>query len=509
MLIQIALILGAFAQDPTLEQVAKDLKDPDRQVRHAAVNGLLRFDARQRVPLVLPLLRDADGGVRAAAVYVAASSGGAAVADDLLPLVKDPDSQVRRIASYQLGALRIQKAIPSLLELMDGDETDADSARFALAHLKTPESVAALLTRLRGDDLRRRNRALDALVDMKAREAIPDFVKLLADPGDLSRHATWALEVLDAKEAIPDVIRLAEHRTPAVRVRALDLLGRLGTPEQVAPPTRLRLLDPEKEVRRAAAAMLRRLRSPESAKALSVLLGDPDEGVRLEVVLALGALDAKDHSAQVRPSLEDRDAEVRGQAARTLARLGDRDAIGAIARLLQDADPGVRAAAIESLGRLGAVERAADVAAGIDDPEDAVRDAAARWACVLGSDRGVPRLLEQGTGLWPLNALARKDAWIRWSRPGFGPRGFNLPGPEALEAMAEAAGDSFAALPPAAADWHTGRLCEDQAGWITLGEELHAFVVEKGFEAVLGPDGVRLLPREKALESRRAWWKAR
>jgi HEAT repeat protein len=94
----------------------------DEESRCQACEAILRIDAERGLALVLPLLRDADLGVRWFACECIAGLGGARAVPSLRAVLQtDEDAQVRGTAARGLGWQGGPEVIPMLLQVMATD----------------------------------------------------------------------------------------------------------------------------------------------------------------------------------------------------------------------------------------------------------------------------------------------------------------------------------------------------------------------------------------------------
>jgi HEAT repeat protein len=212
-------------------------------------------------------------------------------------------------------------------------------------------------------------------------EAVPPLVKALGDSDpDVGGAATYALGVLriEPKVLIAALESSVKNPAPGVRARVATALRKGGS--LAIPPLRTALADKEANVRRQAVLSLEVVvaRSPDLAK---------------EVLPAL-AKAIKDDSPPIRVDL-----------ARTLSRCGS-EALTPLLRLADDPDARVRAHALAGLVRLKPpVEKVLPILAkkAKSDPESTVRQSALQTLGWLGKE-GVPAAIA---------ALADKDPSVQ------------------------------------------------------------------------------------------------
>jgi HEAT repeat protein/lysophospholipase L1-like esterase len=303
------LIEGASAEgagpapaESTVPALLAALQDarPTVRARSAWALGQKGSEARAARGALIPLLNDADPGVRWRASEAVAALGvdresclsplsevlqqrtspGRAQAARLLgrlggearivvPLLVDalldPREEVRSQAAVALGAVgpAARSAIPALVAAF-GDATIRWQVADALATVgpDAPEAQAALTRGLSDPSSSVRWRSASALD--AAQTLPPDTVAALAaaaarDPSENVRLA--ALKALAASLRSPDAIVLGALRDPdaRIRIKAIDIVSRLGTSEAIAALEPL-AADPEPEVRDAALRVLRKLK---------------------------------------------------------------------------------------------------------------------------------------------------------------------------------------------------------------------------------------------------------
>ncbi|GGK37953.1 hypothetical protein GCM10010124_33500 [Pilimelia terevasa] len=193
--------------------------------------------------------------------------------------LRDPDADVRAAAVRALGHVGDPAAVAPLLAALTGRArlpailvADALSALDAAAE---PEIVAAIG---HADPLVRMT-VLDALRVRRAVTAARAAVAVLdGDPvPDVRRVAATALGVLGGRSAVPPLVEVASSgAAPPLRAAAAVALGELGA--RAAVPALVRLLaDPGYEVASAAAESLARL-EPDGVRALRVAAGTDGPG---------------------------------------------------------------------------------------------------------------------------------------------------------------------------------------------------------------------------------------
>lgn len=317
------------------------------------------------VPLkkLLRLLQaDRPAEVRAAAVLVLAELGlrDAESAAEVAELLHDPDSSVRTAALEAAGRLRIEKALPSLLERITQGGEEARLAAEAAAQLgaKAVKALQDLMPKI-APGLRRYVAAALSSSGSAAAEAAGAAVLLDKDP----QLAAAAASAIIAK--IPTL--------PADRKSSLadELIALASDRKHPLPPAS------ELPVVRVLAA----LNSPAAADVLWPRVLPPHASeVRILALQAVGGWvekPSKEQWAKLFACAADPDFRVAAPALMVLNRLPSADKqIGDWVKLLNAPDTATRRLAIEKVGDRDTAEVAAGLLAQLEHPDRGLRDAA-------------------------------------------------------------------------------------------------------------------------------------
>jgi HEAT repeat protein len=154
---------------------------------------------------LLALLDHEDTRLRATALAALASLKDREAVEGILPLLGDPTERIRRTAAISLGKIGDVRAVPALAPLLaDPLFTVRDPVARALAGMGA-EGLAALREALAHEDFKVRGLAAEALGRVSDPGVVPDLIPLLRDPSG------------------------------PVRAYAAEVLGKLGSPESMAP----------------------------------------------------------------------------------------------------------------------------------------------------------------------------------------------------------------------------------------------------------------------------------
>ena len=282
------------------------------------------------------------------------------------------------------------RAINALVRLLEvGDEADRCYACRALGVVGSPESVPALLERLRDEDV-------DVCVD--AAEA-------LGRVGD----STAVPALLDSLQNDPD---------GEVKTAVLEALGRLGVNDvheallgvAARRPEHMLFDDSDSwdawwDMQLKAVEVLGRMRVARAAPVLEHILDD-EEGQDIDsAVLKSLALLGQEGEKRLARRLTEGDVRGRRRAAAALAHARTPSAVEMLGRAMLDRAPEVRVAAVEALGRVRAARYLPAIALLHRDGDPQVRAAAARTATDLAAEAD-----ENALPVTELGALAADPA---------------------------------------------------------------------------------------------------
>jgi cyclophilin family peptidyl-prolyl cis-trans isomerase/HEAT repeat protein len=232
---------------------------------------------------------------------------------DLQTLLADPGSQVRRRAALATGRIGDERAVTSLIALLqkDNDQGVRAMAAFGLGEIESASATEALISKLaeRNESQEVRARTIEALGKIAA--ALPKTDATHAR--SIGQAILSELEFQAGRRSAPDHDVILLGLTAALRSR------------------------PEKP-----------------GKVLAQFLGYSDPRIRADAANTLTRLKLNDGNEELRKILkDDPDAIVRANAARVLGATEDKTAFdGLLDRATKDADLRVRASAIRALGSL-------------------------------------------------------------------------------------------------------------------------------------------------------------
>jgi HEAT repeat protein len=212
-----------------LPALMEALKEKNNNVRVNVIYALqqMNVDAKTVKPLLLPLLKEEEAGVRQAAVQ-GLGRFRAEVLDDLLGLVDDKDAGVRWLTAQYIGncGKQAKKAIPAL-EKMAAKDTDGTVRYYAVTALASVgnDAIPSLIELARVKDYDQRYMVLNYLAGFGAasKDAVPVLREALKDKDPQIRwRAAYALGQIGpgAKDALKDLEEAVKDKDQNVQIYA-------------------------------------------------------------------------------------------------------------------------------------------------------------------------------------------------------------------------------------------------------------------------------------------------
>jgi HEAT repeat protein len=210
--------------------------------------------------------------------------------------------------------------------------------------------------------------AIDALIQLKDKSAIPAFIAALKDSNaDVRCAAAYAFTVLECKDksAIPALAEAAEDGDKEVRRYAVEALYSLSYQMDIAtavPALKKALRDKDSEIRFLAARILLELGDLSAVSILVENFRDDDADARLELLFLLSDFENLAIVPLLMEALEDSDKQIRVYAMEILSRFSyeidiDNETktkiIAKLKKALKDKEWEVRFAAARALGNIG------------------------------------------------------------------------------------------------------------------------------------------------------------
>lgn len=303
--------------EPAIEPLIAALQDSDENVRQGAAWAISRLNNSLLGALIKPaaldplierLRSDESGRVRSQAlntlIVLTTESERAMLVDSLIAALEDSQETVRAEAARMLGQIRDTQAVEPLRAMLENDAAVKVRGRaaYALAYiepgletLKTTGAagIEALLTATRDHERSVRLRAIWALGQLKAEQAIKPLADMLEGGASApeKRRAAEALGQIGSTSAADSLIMALQFDADdGVRAAAAEALGRLDDRRVVSMLVRSLHHDAIPVVRASAARALEWAGSPNAIEPLILALRDSSSEVRFRVVCALGVL---------------------------------------------------------------------------------------------------------------------------------------------------------------------------------------------------------------------------
>ncbi|TAK98549.1 MAG: HEAT repeat domain-containing protein [Verrucomicrobia bacterium] len=467
--------------------------DNDTQVRAEAASALGRMEGPESVSALFAALEKE----RKANVQVEVISGlrrrpDSALSGVLLRLLDSAllEADARERAVEHLGSARIDRAVPTLIQLLESDAEARvrGAAAEALGHFSGTNVIAALSTALAKDDTGDvRAHVAGALRELRVHQPAATAALLQAMKKDDDENVRVAvintlgeLRITNAQPAL--LFSLRRDSSREIRIAAAGALGEFGGATAVSALEKAFANDRERRVRSAAAVALAPLANAEQRK-IFIATFNEEPLLRAELAPLLGRMATSEAVSALLASLAD-GAGGRAAVVRALGETGDpRGAAAVMDVLARDRDAGARAGAVTALGRMGNPDAVPVLIAALKDRAGSVRTEAA-WALGhLGDARACAALGEALSERGGENQFATAFALAEI--------GDRSAVPQLTVALARAADRDKLAAACALA------FLDDPAGMSVLGETLRSDQSWMRFTALIG------LLRLNTAESRR------
>lgn len=190
----------------------------------------MKEEIRQRINVLIPLLKDADPDVRATAARSIEHLEVSCDIDEILHALKTGDTGARIAAIHALGEIGGDKAIAPLTYCAGRPEADIRAAAVEmLGRLAQPSTLPVLLERLDDQNTAIQARAITALGNFPASTALCDRLRpfLKAYNGDIEAEAALALARLGDLASADAIITLLSSPHASTRKAAAIALSML------------------------------------------------------------------------------------------------------------------------------------------------------------------------------------------------------------------------------------------------------------------------------------------
>ena len=297
-------VLARFNIPKVQQAVQKQLKDPSKFVRSAALSALGRMDGPFDMTVLCGMLRDPDLEVQNKAIDVVVHADDPDTIKYLVDVLKDENEYARRAAVEVLNEVGTSKSVKFLLEVIaDSDWWVRTRAADALGKIGGPRVVDAVLALVKDENQDIRRAAIEILNQTKDERAIAQLLEATKDSDWwVSERAVDALAEIGSAKSLPRFIEMLSGREskslPTV-IRAIGKIGDQRCVEHLLPM----LQRPENEIKSEVIAALAKLtdeRRADTVRArLQAAANNADETVSQAVSRALLELDNRFSTQQV------------------------------------------------------------------------------------------------------------------------------------------------------------------------------------------------------------------
>jgi serine/threonine-protein kinase len=209
--------------------ICKLLRDPDMMVQSKAIETLIKLNDASTVKYLIEYLQDESEYIRRAAVEVLNQVGDTRAIKDLLNALRDQDWWVRVRSADALGTIGGPRVVDAVLALIKDE--DPFMRRTAVEILNTSKDERAfdsLVEALKDEDWWVRERAADALASMGNEKALRPLRDLLDKDPQTMQVAIRALASLGDRDSVQDLINALASGHSAVQKEAILALSQLA-----------------------------------------------------------------------------------------------------------------------------------------------------------------------------------------------------------------------------------------------------------------------------------------
>ena len=257
MRVHMVRILARFSTEAVRDTLSSLLNDPHKEVRHVALEGLANLKMPLDLSLICQILRHPDPVMQTKAKDILIQVRNPQTAHALAACLQDEAEDVRQRAVEVLHAVYDSPPLRLLLEALRGQECWARVRAFeALRTAGTAKLWEAVLSLLNDTDAYLRSsaaeilqkdqhaftyvvemlddtdpevraRAVEALVTLEDRRAVPVFLRLLREAPEMGTLIIRSLAQLGDRQALPALVQCVQGTNRELRIAALRALSPL------------------------------------------------------------------------------------------------------------------------------------------------------------------------------------------------------------------------------------------------------------------------------------------
>ena len=156
--------LGQHKSPAAIPALREALRDADAEVRGSALEALSEMEDAGSADAIVAMLKDSNREVRAKALSALTNLELTGVPAGYRDALKDPDPDVRHQAAHVAGHFEDAAAVPTLRTMLEDPNADVrEAAVEALASIRNEAAIQALIGALKARDAKVRQAAADAL----------------------------------------------------------------------------------------------------------------------------------------------------------------------------------------------------------------------------------------------------------------------------------------------------------------------------------------------------------
>jgi len=321
-------IIGDAATEATVPELLARVSGKDYAVRIHIINILSRFNRPDVARALEKQLDDPHKSIRQAAIGALSQMDGDFDVGKISRMLLDPDMAVQNKTVDLLVKMRHPDTMQHLVTVLkDESEYARRSAVEVLNEIADPSSIRHLLTAIEDEDWWVRSRASDALAAIGGPKVMDAVLELIRDENENVRRS--AIEILNQtkdERAVEHLMQAVNDEDWWVRERAADALGEIGNRQAVT--VLLAMLNGDVRSIPAAIRALGKLGGDDVATKVLPMLQHAEKNIRVEAVSALAKLAdqamATEIKTQLQPLMSGADDTIAKMAAEAVVRIDNR-----------------------------------------------------------------------------------------------------------------------------------------------------------------------------------------
>ena len=286
----IAYICGELKYDGCFFVLREGMEDKNPMLRRVCAVAVGKIGLSDLIDDLVPLLDDAEAGVREGAVEALArlaEKEEEKVLRIAVELAGAKTSEKRRSAAILYAALNDAEKLSLLIK--DEDAMIRKTAVNSLAELKSPAAVPHLVMALADEDADVRIAAAEALGEIGGGDVLdPLFLALKDEDPWVKCAALKSLGKMKSDKAVPAIVETFEQGEGLVLISAMETLAEIGG-EKVLEIVKKGLENPDEEVVKASIEILSRSGDDWLDEYGGKLLSHPHWDVRRRIIMAMVA----------------------------------------------------------------------------------------------------------------------------------------------------------------------------------------------------------------------------